>query len=137
MTQSQRFAFGSLAAVQPDASARGVLNGVRVLDMSRLVAGNMLTLQLVDFGADVIKIESSKAGATLRHWHAMLDAKAPSAAWWRMYARKKRSLALALRDVGARDVLRTLLQSAQVVVESFRPGTLGAMGFDAATLEAL
>ncbi len=49
-------------------SASGPLNGLRVIDLSRLVAGNMLTLQLGDFGADVIKVESAGSGDTLREW---------------------------------------------------------------------
>jgi len=51
-----------------DPTATGPLNGVRVLDMSRLVAGNLLSLQLADFGADVIKVEPSDHGDPLRAW---------------------------------------------------------------------
>lgn len=127
----------SLSSLQPDAAMRGVLDGVRVLDMSRLVAGNMLTLQLADFGADVIKVESPRAGDTLRHWLAELPEGGTLDAWWRIYARNKRSLALELRDEGARHALRLLLKTAQVLVESFRPGTLEAMGLDAHTLHAI
>ena len=80
-------------------SASGPLNGLRVIDLSRLVAGNMLTLQLGDFGADVIKVESAGSGDTLREWREKhpnypegLDG------WWQTYARNKRSLALDLRN---------------------------------------
>ncbi|WP_418318322.1 CaiB/BaiF CoA transferase family protein [Piscinibacter sakaiensis] len=117
-----------LARLQAGATGPGPLAGIRVLDLSRLVAGNMLTLQLADFGADVIKIESPREGDTLRHWCEALDDGGSMDAWWRVYGRNKRSAALDLRDPEAMQVLRRLAASAQVLVESFRPGTLEAMG---------
>ena len=112
-----------------DASIRGTLHGVRVLDLSRLVAGNMLTLQLADFGADVIKVESAGEGDTLRQWTQPL-AEHPQGfdGWWQVYARNKRSLALNLRSPQAIELLLQLCRHADVFVESFRPGTLEAMG---------
>ena len=122
--------------IAPDPTARGPLAGVRVVDLSRLVAGNMLSLQLADFGADVIKVESLE-GDTLRQWcEPDPQGGAPFDAWWRTYARNKRSLALDLRDAQAMALLRRLLASAQVLVESFRPGTLEAMGLAPALLQA-
>ncbi|MCC2595612.1 CoA transferase [Pusillimonas sp. MFBS29] len=129
--------FLNLSSVVADPSMQGVLSSVRVLDMSRLVAGNMLSLQLADFGADVIKVESPRAGDTLRHWQIELPEGGALDAWWRVYARNKRSLALELRDAGAREALCKLIQSAQVLIESFRPGTLEAMGFDPQSLHAI
>ncbi len=114
----------------------GALHGVRVIDLSRLVAGNMLSLQLADFGADVIKIESPRDGDTLRHWREDTGDGEGLDAWWRVYGRNKRSLAMDLRDAQAMEVLRGLLASAQVLIESFRPGTLEAMGLAPATLHA-
>ncbi len=106
----------------------GPLAGVRVVDLSRLVAGNMLSLQLADFGADVIKIESP-AGDTLRQWRVDDGPGSESIdGWWRNYGRNKRSMALDLRDPQATAALQRLLSTAQVMVESFRPGTLEAMG---------
>lgn len=137
MTGSRATPAAALAALRPDPASRGVLDRVRVLDMSRLVAGNMLSLQLADFGADVIKIESPKAGDTLRHWKEELEQGGELDAWWRIYARNKRSLAIDLRDEEARNALRGLLKSAQVLIESFRPGTLEIMGFDPQSLHAL
>src|SRR5689334_17299990 len=114
----------------------GPLTGVRVIDLSRLVAGNMLSLQLADFGADVIKIESTE-GDTLRQWQETHPETGESFdGWWRTYARNKRSLALDLRNAQAMAVLRKLADSAQVLVESFRPGTLEAMGLAPETLHA-
>ena len=118
-------------------SASGPLNGLRVIDLSRLVAGNMLTLQLGDFGADVIKVESAGSGDTLREWREKhpnypegLDG------WWQTYARNKRSLALDLRNQEAMVWLKKLIDSAQVLVESFKPGTLENMGLKPDDLHA-
>jgi crotonobetainyl-CoA:carnitine CoA-transferase CaiB-like acyl-CoA transferase len=103
--------------------ARGALDGVRVLDLSRLVAGNTLTQLLGDFGAEVVKVEPP-AGDTLRAWQTQ-----GVSTDWKIYARNKKSLCLDLRKPEAKDLLRKLLPSAAIFVESFRPGTLETMDF--------
>uniref|UniRef100_UPI000D38AAA7 CaiB/BaiF CoA transferase family protein n=1 Tax=unclassified Variovorax TaxID=663243 RepID=UPI000D38AAA7 len=118
-------------------AAPGPLAGVRVVDLSRLVAGNMLSLQLGDFGADVIKVESPRDGDTLRHWREALASGETLDAWWRVYGRNKRSLALDLRAPPALAILRKLIASARVLIESFRPGTLESMGLAPEILHAL
>ena len=105
-----------------DPRAQGPLDGVRVLDLSRLVAGNMLSLQLADFGADVVKVEPP-AGDPLRDWR---DGGAPL--YWKTYGRNKRSLVLNLREAAARDALLRLVARADVFIENYRPGTLEKMG---------
>jgi crotonobetainyl-CoA:carnitine CoA-transferase CaiB-like acyl-CoA transferase len=105
---------------EPDAT--GPLEGVRVLDLSRLVAGNTLTQLLADFGAEVVKVEPP-AGDTLRAWRT--DGVATN---WKLYARNKKSLGLELRNPAARQLLLELVSTASIFVESFRPGTLEAMG---------
>jgi len=105
-----------------DPAARGTLAGVRVLDLSRLVAGNTLTQFLADFGAEVIKVEPP-AGDTLRAWKTR-----GVQTNWKLYARSKKSLGLELRKPEARELLKKLLPSAQMFIESFRPGTLEKMG---------
>jgi crotonobetainyl-CoA:carnitine CoA-transferase CaiB-like acyl-CoA transferase len=127
----------ALPVVRPDAARAGPLAGIRVVDLSRLVAGNMLSLQLADFGADVIKVEAAGAGDTLRAWREHHpDHPQGFDGWWRIYGRNKRSLALDLRDAEAMAWLRRLIGTAQVLVESFRPGTLEAMGLAPAALHA-
>lgn len=127
----------SLPLVHPDPSARGPLDGLRVVDLSRLVAGNMLTLQLGDFGADVIKVEPAGTGDTLRHWREPHPAQAGGFdGWWQVYGRNKRSVALDLRQGEARSWVQRLLDTAHVMVESFRPGTLEAMGLSPEQLHA-
>jgi crotonobetainyl-CoA:carnitine CoA-transferase CaiB-like acyl-CoA transferase len=105
-----------------DPHARGPLEGVRVLDLSRLVAGNTLTQVLGDFGAEVVKVEPP-AGDTLRAWQTM-----GVQTNWKLYARNKKSLGLELRKPEARALLMRLVPTAAMLVESFRPGTLEAMG---------
>lgn len=107
------------------------LAGIRVLDLSRLMAGNMLTLQLADFGAEVIKVESAE-GDTLRQWTN--DGKS---LWWKVYARNKRSICLDLKDETDRARLMTLVPQAHVVVESFRHGGMEAFGLGPSQLHAV
>jgi formyl-CoA transferase len=102
--------------------ARCPLDGVRVLDLSRLVAGNTLTQVLGDFGAEVIKVEPP-AGDTLRAWQTN---GVPT--HWKLYARNKKSLCLDLRKPEARELLARLVPTAAIFIESFRPGTLEEMG---------
>jgi formyl-CoA transferase len=99
----------------------GPLDGIRVLDLSRLVAGNTLTGVLADFGAEVIKVETGE-GDTLRAWRTK-----GVQTNWKLYARNKKSLALDLRNAKAKDLLLKLVEKADVFVESFRPGTLEKM----------
>src|ERR1700760_373433 len=110
--------------------ATGPLVGVKVLDLSRLVAGNTLTMVLADLGADVLKVEPPK-GDTLREWRVRGISTA-----WKSYSRNKRSLCLNLRHAEGKDILRRLAKDADVLVESFRPGTLEEMGFGPGDLMA-
>ena len=114
-----------------DAAAKGPLDAIRVLDLSRLVAGNMLSAQLADHGADVIKIEPPVSGDPLRHWrpHGV-----PLS--WKIYARNKRSVTLNLRSARGRALLLDLVDTAQVMIENYRPGVLEAMDLAPDTLHA-
>ena len=107
------------------------LAGIRVLDLSRLMAGNMLTLQLADFGAEVIKVESAQ-GDTLRDWKN--DGKP---LWWKVYGRNKKSIALDLKSDADRQALLKLVPQAQVVIESFRHGGMEDFGLGPEQLHAV
>ncbi|MEO1016439.1 MAG: CoA transferase [Pseudomonadota bacterium] len=109
----------------------GPLEGVRVIDLSRLVAGNMLSVVLADFGADVIKIERPGHGDDLRHWQ-----EAGVEIYWKVYSRNKRSLTLDLKDEAAVENLLHLAASAQVLIENFLPGKLEGMGLGPDVLHA-
>jgi crotonobetainyl-CoA:carnitine CoA-transferase CaiB-like acyl-CoA transferase len=110
-----------MRAFHPD--AKGPLDGIRVLDLSRLVAGNMLSLQLADFGAEVIKIEDPRKGDPLRDWRTD-----NISVHWKVYARNKKSVTLNLRAAEGMDLLRKLVATAHVFIENYRPGTLEEMG---------
>ncbi len=113
------------------ADAKGPLSDVRVLDLSRLVAGNMLSVQLADFGADVIKIEPP-AGDPLRDW-----TDEGQSLHWKTYSRNKRSVMLNLREPVAMAALKALLPSADVFIENYRPGVLEKMGLAPEILHAI
>jgi crotonobetainyl-CoA:carnitine CoA-transferase CaiB-like acyl-CoA transferase len=122
----------NLDCVEFEPESKGPLHGVRVLDMSRLMAGNMLSLQLADFGAEVIKVEPPGAGDTLRHWK-----EGELSVWWKVYARNKKSITLNTRNQAGVTLLKRLLPGAQVLIESFRPGVLEAMGLGLDVLHAI
>jgi len=106
-----------------DPAHDGPLKDVRVLDLSRLVAGNMLSLFLADFGADVIKIEREGKGDDLRNWR-----EADEAIYWKVYGRNKRSVVLDLKSEDGLQALKRLVRHSQILVENFVPGGLEKMG---------
>ena len=114
-----------------DPTAPAPLDGIRVVDLSRLVAGNMVSLQLADQGAEVIKIEDPKTGDPLRAWRVN-----GLSLHWKVYARNKKSLAIDLRPQAGRDALLDLLASSQILIENYRPGTLERMGLGPDLLHA-
>jgi crotonobetainyl-CoA:carnitine CoA-transferase CaiB-like acyl-CoA transferase len=103
--------------------ADGPLRGVRVLDFSRLVAGNMLSLQLADFGAEVVKVESPGTGDTLRDWR-----ETGVSVHWKVYARNKKSITLDLKATEAPSIILDLAGHFDVVIESFRYRYLEKLG---------
>ena len=109
------------------------LNGIRVLDLSRLLPGPFLTMVLADLGADVVKIEDPRIGDYLR---AMPPAKGGMSGRFLAVNRGKRSAALDLKDARARDAFLAMVERADVVVESFRPGVMDKLGLGYATLAA-
>ncbi|MBS7791231.1 CoA transferase [Roseococcus sp. SDR] len=114
-----------------DAAATGALDGLRVVDLSRLVAGNMLTKMLSDQGAEVIKVEPP-AGDSLRAWKV-----GGVETSWKTWCRNKRSICLDLRQPEAIAVVKRLTETAAIFVESFRPGVLEEMGLAPESLLAL
>ena len=115
---------------EPDAACP--LDDIRVVDMSRLVAGNAVSSQLADFGAEVIKIEDPGKGDPLRAWQTN-----GVSVHWKLYARNKKSVALSLRPPRGRELLLDLISTAEVLIENFRPGTLEKMGLAPAELHKL
>jgi crotonobetainyl-CoA:carnitine CoA-transferase CaiB-like acyl-CoA transferase len=101
----------------------GPLRGVRVLDFSRLVAGNMVSLQLADFGAEVVKVEAPGRGDTLRDWR-----EAGLSVHWKVYARNKKSITLDLKAAEAPGIILDLVEHFDVMIESFRYRYLEKLG---------
>lgn len=99
--------------------AAAPLDGVRILDLSRLVAGNALTHVLADFGAEVIKVERPGQGDDLRNWRVE-----GVSIHWKVYARNKKSITVNMRSERGRAILLDLVKTSQMLVENFLPGTL-------------
>ncbi len=125
------------------------LTGIRVIDLSRVLAGPYCTMLLADYGADVIKIEQPGSGDPTRQWgppwfgvQDRSDVPAPDqsepheSAYYLTANRNKRSLTLDLKSAEGQTIARRLIATADVVVENFMPGTTAAFGLDYATLAA-
>jgi crotonobetainyl-CoA:carnitine CoA-transferase CaiB-like acyl-CoA transferase len=112
------------------------LDGVRVLDLTRVLAGPLGTMVLGDLGADVVKVERPGAGDDLRAWGPPWTADHESV-YFVAVNRNKRSLALDLKAPAGRGVLLRLVADADVIVENFRPGTMDGLGLGWEALRAV
>ena len=100
------------------------LDGIQVLDLTRLVAGGMLGMLLGDFGAEVIKVEQPGVGDPLRTWK--LNGRS---FWWQVYGRNKRTITLNLKSEGGQKLLKRLVERSDLLLENFIPGTMERLGF--------
>ncbi|SER59788.1 Crotonobetainyl-CoA:carnitine CoA-transferase CaiB [Mycobacterium sp. 88mf] len=114
----------------------GALDGITVVDFSRVLAGPYATMMLGDFGADVIKIERPGVGDDTREWGPPYDADGV-ATYFNAVNRNKRSLVLDLTDPGDVARARELVSRADIVVENFRPGTMDKLGLGYEDLRAI
>ncbi len=117
------------------AASRAPLSGLRVIDISTVLAGPNAARYLADFGADVIKVEHPERGDTLRNL-AWRDPRDGTGMWWKLANRNKRTIALDLKDDDDRAVFWRLVDEADVLVENFRPGTLERWGLGPDELHA-
>ncbi|MBX6369695.1 MAG: CoA transferase, partial [Rhodospirillales bacterium] len=101
------------------------LRGIRVLDLSRALAGPFCSMILADFGADVVKVEPTPKGEMIRGWGPFDRG---ISVYYLSVNRNKRSLALDFRDPDGLALLRDLAAQADVVVENFKPGVMEGMG---------
>ena len=108
------------------------LDGIRVLDMTRVLAGPLATMHLGDLGADVIKVERPGRGDDTRGWGPPFDERGESA-YYLSINRNKCSLAADLGSERDRDLVMSLVSEADIVVENFLPGTLERFGIGAGT----
>src|SRR4051794_15422878 len=113
---------------------RPALHGVRVIELGTFISAPFAASVLADFGADVIKIELPGGGDPMRTLSVRRDGD-DSSYWWSSLARNKRSVALDVRTPEGRDILGRLLETADILIENFRPGTLDRWGMDQAWLE--
>lgn len=112
----------------------GALDGIRVLDCSRILAGPYCTMMLGDMGAEVIKIEQPGVGDGSRHWGPpWIEGES---AYFQSINRNKKSLTLNLKHPEGQAIFKKLAASADVLVENFMPGTMKKMGLDHETLSA-
>ena len=114
----------------------GALDGVVVVDFSRVLAGPYATMMLGDFGAEVIKVERPGTGDDTRAWGPPYDASGV-ATYFNAVNRNKRSVVLDLADPDGRRQARELVAGADVVVENFRPGTMERLGLGYDDLRAV
>jgi len=119
--------------VTAHAPATGCLDGVRVLDLSRILSGPFCTALLGDHGADVVKVESPDGDDTRRFGPPFV---AGEATYFLSCNRNKRSVVLNFKDPGDHATLLELAARADVLVENFRPGTLEKLGLGPDVLHA-
>jgi formyl-CoA transferase len=125
------FAIDKMSSGQPP-----LLEGVRVLDLSRVLAGPYCTMMLGDLGADIIKIESPRLGDDTRRWGPPF-APGGESAYFLCVNRNKRSMTLNLKSEQGQSILKELIQQSDILVENFRVDTLEKWGLDYATLQKL
>ncbi|WP_432191918.1 CaiB/BaiF CoA transferase family protein [Streptomyces sp. bgisy027] len=114
---------------------RGALDGLRIADFSRVLAGPYATMLLGDLGADVIKVERPGTGDETRAWHPPADSDGAST-YFLSVNRNKRSVVLDLTTEACREQARALVAECDVVVENFRPGTMERLGLGHEELRA-
>ena len=113
-----------------DPTPFGPLAGLKVIELGQLIAGPFAGKTLGDFGAEVIKIEppasdGKPGGDPLRLWRMLHQG---TSVWWQVQSRNKKSVALDLKDPASRDIVRRLIDEADIVVENFKPGVMEAWG---------
>src|SRR3954447_10070287 len=106
--------------------ADGPLIGLRAIEFGQLLAGPFVGTLLGDFGVDVVKIEAPGAGDAMRDWGRLRHN--DHSLWWSILARNKRSVTLNLRESDGQAIAMRLCESADIVLENFRPGTMEKWG---------
>ena len=117
----------TLRSQHSDNIAAAMLDGIRILDFSRVLAGPIATMMLGDLGADVIKVERPGVGDETRGWGPPFDARGESA-YYLSVNRNKLSLAADLDQGADRSLVVDLMREADVVIDNFRPGTMERRG---------
>ena len=106
-------------------TAQGPLAGLKVLDLSIIVAGGTASSLMADFGAEVVKVERPGTGDPLRNWGPFANG---VSLWWKVHSRNKKSITLNLGSPEGQDLLKELAVEADVLIEGFRPGAMEKWG---------
>ena len=106
-------------------TAQGPLAGLKVLDLSIIVAGGTASSLMADFGAEVVKVERPGTGDPLRNWGPFANG---VSLWWKVHSRNKKSITLNLGTPEGQDLLKRLVVEADVLIEGFRPGAMEKWG---------
>lgn len=114
--------------------ASGPLQGLRVIDLTRLLPGPVATMMMADMGADVIKVEDPDAPDYIRNFAPF---KGTQAAYYLTLNRSKRSLAINYRNEAGKAALKAIVKTADVLIEQFRPGVMESMGLGYEELKAI
>ena len=104
---------------------QGPVQGLKVLDLSILIAGGTASSLLADFGAEVVKVERPGSGDPLRNWGPFYNG---VSLWWKVHSRNKKSITLDLSHSEGQVVLKKLAEQADLLIEGFRPGTMERWG---------
>ena len=120
----------------------GALKGIKVLDLSRILAGPWASQMLADFGAQVIKIERPNKGDDTRYWgppfiKEKTSSQPPQAAYFHSTNRNKQSIAIDIRHKAGQQIIKDLVKNADVFIENFKVGTLAKYGLDYPKLKSL
>ena len=107
------------------ASGTGPLTGLRVLDLSMIVAGGTASSLMADFGAEVVKVERPGGGDPLRNWGPFANG---VSLWWKVHSRNKKSVTLSLSNPEGQAILKDLASKSDVLIEGFRPGVMERWG---------
>lgn len=111
-----------------------ILAGIRVIELGQLIAGPFAAKTLADFGAEIIKVETPGEGDPLRKWRMLHNG---TSVWWQAQSRNKQSICIDLRSPEGQQLVRRLVESADVLIENFRPGTMEKWGLGWDALHAL
>ena len=115
-------------------TAQGPLSGLRVLDLSIIVAGGTASSLLADFGAEVVKIERPGTGDPLRNWGPFANG---VSLWWKVHSRNKKSITLNLGVPEGQNLLKELAAKTDILIEGFRPGAMERWGLGPDELQAV
>ncbi|WP_415155211.1 CaiB/BaiF CoA transferase family protein [Maritalea sp.] len=113
---------------------KAILDGIRVLDLSRVMSGPFCTSMLADLGAEIIKVELPEIGDDARHFGPYLEGQST---YFMMLNRNKKSITIDMKSEEGRQLIREMIAHCDVLVENFRPGVMQRLGLDYQTVKSI